>query len=104
MNNLIDACHESLNTRGMVTRSVDIRRAYWRHAKQRNGINIGLDNQVYLITEYLIINNQAKKAYKYQKWNINQTAALQPSPCNQQTDTENVPTVARIAPRLLARI
>ena len=88
----------------MVARSVDIKRAYWRHAKQSNGFNIGLDNQVYIITEYLILNKQAKIAYKYKSWNINQTAALQQSRCKTVTDMENVLTVGRIAPRVLARI
>lgn len=88
----------------MVTRSVDIKRAYWRYAKQRNGINIGLEHQVYLITEYLLLNNKAKPAIKYQSWNLNQSAALQPSPCKTVTDTENVPTVAKIPRQFWAKI
>lgn len=76
----------------MTTRSVDIKRAYWRHAKQRGGFDVGLALQTDIITEYLITNNQAKPAYKYQKWNINQTAALQQSPCKTKTDTGNVPS------------
>ena len=66
MKNLINACNKALNNRGLVTRSVDIKRAYWRHAKGRNGINIGLDNQVYLISEYLILNRLTKPAHKFQ--------------------------------------
>jgi len=66
MNKLIEACNTALNNRGLVTRDIDIKRAYWRHAKQRNGINIGLENQVYIISEYLILNRLTKPAYKFQ--------------------------------------
>lgn len=66
MNNLIIACNENLNSRGYVTRNIDIKRAYWRLAKQLKSIDIGLLNQVSLITEYLLLNNRAKPAYKFQ--------------------------------------
>lgn len=69
MKTLIVACNQALNRRGLVTRDVDIKRAYWRHAKGRNGINIGLDNQVYIISEYLILNRLTKPAYKFKKPN-----------------------------------
>lgn len=39
----------------------EIKRGYWRLAKKRYGINIGLDNQVYQISEYLILNRIAQK-------------------------------------------
>jgi len=66
MCNLINACNEALNSRGFVTRGIDIKRAYWRHAKQVNGFNIGLEHQVYIISEYLILNRLVKPAYKFQ--------------------------------------
>jgi len=66
MINLTNVCNTALNKRGLVTRNVDIKRAYWRHAKQRNGFNIGLENQVYIISEYLILNRLTKPAYKFQ--------------------------------------
>lgn len=103
MKRLTDACNEYLNRRGLVTRNVDIKRAYWRHAKQKNGFNIGLENQVYIISEYLILNNLTKTAIKF-KLCTTQTAASQPSKCKTTTDTESVPTVARTARQILARI
>jgi len=64
---IVEACHKSLNARGYVTTSRNIKRAYWRYAKRRGGFDVGLENQVYTITEYLLINKQARPAYKYQK-------------------------------------
>lgn len=66
MKNIINASLDYLNKRGYAASVIDIKRAYWRHAKQRNGFNVGRDNQAYTIGEYLILNRKAKIAYKFQ--------------------------------------
>jgi len=53
---LINATNKVLANYGLFATEQAIKRAYWRHCKQRGGFNIGLDHQSYIIAEYLKLN------------------------------------------------
>ncbi|GEM_PF-1918492 len=68
MNLIINEALDKINKRGFSARTIDIKRAYWRHWKQRNGFNLGRELQTDIITDYLIFNRLAKPAYKFQNY------------------------------------
>lgn len=70
--NLYQATEKKLNGFGYVTRFIDIKRAYWRHSKQRNGFSVPQDTKALILSDYLILNRLAKPAYKFQKQSTKQ--------------------------------
>lgn len=63
---IINEALDKLNKRGFTAEVIDVKRAYWRHAKQRNGFNLGRELQTDIITEYLIFNRIAAIAATFQ--------------------------------------